>query len=75
MSEKEIAELLKHNEKCQNMIIGFGDEDLRPAVIEYRSKLRAENPEWSTTDVYYDIDAKVLLKYIELCTAKNTGKC
>lgn len=71
MSEQEIANILKYYDEYLDILL---DLDHNPAIrnelMSLRLKLRNENPnDWfkKDKDFYYNIEAKVLLKYIELC--------
>ena len=67
-NEEELAKLFKKHNDYLDTLLGLSEPAwIRVALLEFRSNLRKEQREWSDEDVFYSIEAKTFLKYLELC--------
>ena len=67
-NEEELAKLFKKYNDYLDTLLGLSEPAwIRVALLEFRSNLRKEQREWSDEDVFYSIEAKTFLKYLELC--------
>lgn len=68
MSEKEIALLFKQYNDYLDILLGLiKPRDIEIELLKFRQNLRNETKEWSNEDIFYSIEAKTFLKYLELC--------
>ena len=75
MSEQEIAKLFKQYDDYLDTLLGLIEpHDIEIELLNFRQDLRSENPNWNKEgyeDVFYSIEAKTFLKYLELCQMKK----
>ena len=68
MKEQEIALLFKqYNDYLENLIGLIEPHDIEIELLKFRQDLRNEVDDWSNENVFYLIEAKTFLKYLELC--------
>lgn len=68
MSEKEIALLFKQYNDYLDTLLGLSKpRDIEIELLKFKQNLRNETKEWSNEDIFYSIEAKTFLKYLELC--------
>ena len=66
--EEDLAKLFKQYNDYLDTLLGLNE----PAwigidLLKFRSNLRKEQGEWSDENIFYSIEAKTFLKYLELC--------
>ena len=66
--EEELAKLFKQYNDYLDTLLGLNE----PAwigidLLEFRNNLRKEQGEWSDENIFYYIEAKTFLRYLELC--------
>ena len=68
MSEQEIALLFKQYNNYLDSLLGLIEpHNIEIELLKFRHNLRNEAGDWSNENVFYLIEAKTFLKYLELC--------
>ena len=66
--KEELAKLFKQYNDYLDTLLGLNEPSwIGIDLLKFRSDLRKEQGEWSDEDVFYSIEAKTFLKYLELC--------
>ena len=66
--EEDLAKLFKQYNDYLDTLLGLNE----PAwigidLLKFRSNLRKEQGEWSDENIFYYIEVKTFLRYLELC--------
>ena len=66
--EEELAKLFKQYQDYLDTLLGLNEPSwIGIDLLEFRSNLRKEQGDWSDENIFYHIEAKTFLKYLELC--------
>ena len=69
--EEELAKLFKQYNDYLNTLLGLNEPSwIGIDLLKFRNNLREEQGEWSDENIFYSIEAKTFLKYLELCQKK-----
>ena len=70
--EEELAKLFKQYNDYLDTLLGLIEpHDIEIELLNFRKNLRNKTGDWSNEDVFYSIEAKTFLKYLELCQNKK----
>ena len=70
--EEDLAKLFKQYNDYLDTLLGLNEPSwIGIDLLKFRSNLRKEQGEWSDEDVFYSIEAKTFLKYLELCQKRK----
>ena len=66
--EEELAKLFKQYNNYLDTLLRLNEPSwIGIDLLKFRSDLRKEQGEWSDENIFYYIEAKTFLKYLELC--------
>ena len=66
--EEELAKLFEQYNDYLDTLLGLNELSwIRIDLLEFRSNLRKEQGDWSDENIFYSIEAKTFLRYLELC--------
>ena len=66
--EEELAKLFKQYNDYLDTLLGLNEPSwIGIDLLKFRSNLRKEQGEWSDENIFYYIEVKTFLKYLELC--------
>ena len=66
--EEELAKLFKQYNDYLDTLLGLNEPSwIGIDLLKFRSNLRKEQGAWSDENIFYSIEAKTFLKYLELC--------
>ena len=66
--EEELAKLFKQYNDYLDTLLGLNEPSwIGIDLLKFRSNLRKEQGDWSDENIFYYIEVKTFLRYLELC--------